>query len=135
MNKPSSGTYGEGAELDRLKQSLPAGAVGQPPAPAPAAPTPLSPEPLRRADPAAEGRPKTAAAAPPGVPSVLLEPTTRPEVPVTTPLQPMGSPSPSTASSAQQRLAVLDMLSSSPNVSAATREWAANFRDALLGVE
>lgn len=129
VNQPSSGTYGEKADINRLKASLPAGAVGQP-APAPA-PPPVSPEPI--APPTIQrGRPDTGAAAPPGVPSVLLGPTQQPNVPASTPLA-TGPATPGAVAPDQQRLAVLDALAHSPDVSATTREWAKLVIDRLLG--
>lgn len=125
VGKPASGTYGEGKALDDLKQALPVGAVGNP-APQPAPPPPLNADPVR-VIPQREGRPPTAAALPPGVPSVLLGPAELP------PMAGPGMAAPGAATPDQSRLALLDQLSSSPDVSAATREWAAHVMDLLLG--
>lgn len=110
VNKPASGTYGEGVALERLKQQLPVpDAVPAMPAGPSAMPSPPVSSP---------GSPP-----PPGLPPVLLAPTARPDVPMASPLAgvPMAQ-QPMTA--AQRRLAVLDALVNSPDVSQETREWA-----------
>ena len=124
INQPSSGTYGERANLDRLKSSLPEmkpaapAAGGQPsPGPAPAGP-PINPVPTT-------GQPT--ATPPPGVPSVLMAPTDRPDVPVSSPLAAGAAPIAPGApqiDGTQRRLQILDMLAYSPQVSPETREWA-----------
>lgn len=123
VNKPTSGSYGEGAELDRLKQSLPASQpVAQPPVAATGA-GPLTPMP----------GPSTPAPPAGGLPEVLMAPTTQPDTPVGTPLS--GPPSPvqgAAVNAAQQRLAVLDTLATSDQVSEETREWASTVRDYLI---
>lgn len=129
VNKPASGTYGEKADLSRLQKSLPQTSAG--PQPAGAQPMPaINPQPISP-QPAAQGRPTTGAAPPLGVPSVLLSPTTQPDRPVNTPLS---SPSPTAVvNPMQSRLAMLDALANSPDVSPTTREWAQNLIDLLLG--
>lgn len=133
VNKPDSGTYGEGAALQNLKQSLP---TPGPTAPGgPQAPPPISPNPAQVAPPNPGGRPPTGAAAPPGIPSAVLGPTQQPNVPVSTPL---GTPQPNPVQSAvnaqQQRLALLDQLASNPQVSDDTRQWAQQVIKLLTGV-
>jgi hypothetical protein len=123
VNKPDSGTYGEGAALQRLKDSLP-----PPPTTAPGqpmAPPPVSPQPARATPQNLGGRPVTGAAAPPGIPSALLAPTQQPGTPVATPLSsPVPNPVLNAVNAQQQRLALLDQLASNPQVSDDTREWA-----------
>ncbi|RMF62345.1 MAG: hypothetical protein D6746_04175, partial [Bacteroidetes bacterium] len=59
----------------------------------------------------------------PGIPApVLLQPSDRPDVPVSAPLVSGAVSAPLTG--AQKRLAILDVLANSPDVSDATREWA-----------
>lgn len=131
---PPSGTYGEGADLQRLRQSLPKGAVGNPAPPAAAGPPPggMATKPAM-ISPLPPGRPNTGGAPPPGaVPAVLMGPTAHPNVPVGTPLaapgqqQQQGTP-------AQSRLQLLYALSSSPDVDPVTREWAQVVIEHLLG--
>lgn len=136
VNRPDSGVYGEGAALESLKKSLPT--TGATPAAAPAG----APVPSVGTEPVApvvrnEGRPRTGAAVPPGIPSVLLAPTQQPQIPVGTPLASAAPAAPGNGAStpSQSRLAMLDMLANSPDVSPTTREWAQNLMDALLGVE
>jgi hypothetical protein len=123
VNKPDSGTYGEGAALQRLKDSLP-----PPPATAPGqpmAPPPVSPNPARQGPQNLGGRPQTGAAAPPGIPSAVLGPTQQPGIPVATPLSaPTPNPVQNAVNAQQQRLALLDQLANNPRVSDDTREWA-----------
>jgi hypothetical protein len=133
VNQPASGTYGEQTELDKLKQSLPPGSVGQPPPAQPAAPPlpPMSPEPSVPT-PQQTGRPPTGGPVPPGVPAAILGPTARPDVPVSTPLQPgPADPMAGVQTAQQARLSLLYMLSSSPDVSPTTRQWAQHVIDAL----
>lgn len=129
VNEPESGTYGEKADLARLRQSLPpmgppgtegTGASAPAPTPGPAGPG------LNRPT----GRPKNA---PEGVPAPLLAPTQRPDVPLSQPLAPGPAPMPPKAAAAdQQRLSVLDALANHPEVSEETREWAALVLDILI---
>lgn len=131
VSAPASGSYGEKAALVALKQALPTGAVGTP-APTPTTP-PVSQEPI--APPTvSRGRPNTGAAAPPGVPSVLLSPTQQPNVPANTPLAPQTPPPPTAAVQPdQQRLQLLDQLANGANVSETTRAWAQRVIALLLG--
>lgn len=119
VNSPASGTYGEGAALERLKQSLPAM-----PGPGPSPDQPQSPMPT----PGTGGvsTPPTGA-----LPSALLAPTTRPDVPVATPLD-MGMQAPVSLTSRQRRMQILDMLASSPDVTDDTREWASLMIEKLV---
>lgn len=131
LNRPSSGDYGEGVALDRLKGSLPQGN----PAPQSGAPglPPISAQPVGAQPTDRGGRPKTAAALPPGIPSVLASPTARPGVPVNTPLAaPPVNPVASAATEAQGRLALLDAIANSPQASPEMREWAGHVIRALL---
>lgn len=104
VNKPASGTYGEGAALDRLKSQLPGEAADQVsqvvPPPAPTGPAPLT-------------------APTPGLPRALLAPSRG--VPATTPLtvqaEPQVGPSAELVRVAQ---ALLRRKESSPTA----REWA-----------
>lgn len=131
VGKPASGTYGEAADRDRLKKSLPqsqGAPAGAPPAPQ------LSPQPI---SPTQEfgGRP-VGPTPPPGVPPAIMHPTTRPDVPVSTPLA--GDPLnpqvlPPNDANFEHRLRVLDLLANSPKVSPATREWASITRAILTG--
>lgn len=134
VNKPASGTYGEGVALDNLKKSLPQGAIGNP---APPGGAPLPPvQPAVMPTKSIEGRPSTGAALPPGVPSPLLAPTQYPNVPVTTPLtSPWNNQiaSPQVQTPQQGRLLILDQLANSPDVSAETREWAQHVLEILMG--
>lgn len=127
VGKPASGSYGEGADLQRLKQQLPQGAIGNPP-PAPAA-TPLPPvsakpmvKPTRPV-----GRPPTGAAAPPGIPSAILHPGDI-AAPAAAPPAPGSQVSPD-----QARLFLLQNLAQSPQVSSTTRAWAQEVLQILQG--
>lgn len=69
----------------------------------------------------------------PGVPGALLAPTARPDVPITTPLaQAPVNPIQLAETERQRNLARLDALTSNPNVSQETKEWARVFRDNLI---
>lgn len=116
VNRPDSGTYGEKADLNRLRQQLPSSG-----APAPGQPGPPSmPSPGRGTVPQPVGRPPQG---PAGVPSVLMSPGTAGR-PVGTPLDRGGPGGVVTSqSTVQTRLAILQELSTSPDVSQATREW------------
>lgn len=120
VNKPASGTYGEKAELDRLKQALP---TGQTAPGGPGGPTPLQgpqPGPM----PQDNGRPPNSTM-PPGVPGALGHPTDRPNVPQSQRLQGPGvNPVTQAESARDARVATLMALTQSPSVSDATREWA-----------
>ena len=76
------------------------------------------------------GRPQNA---PPGVPQALLGPTQRPNVPLGSPLGQQAPATPPRAQAAdQQRLMILDSLTTHPDVSSETKEWATLVRDALI---
>jgi len=127
VNEPEGGTYGEKAELDRLKSSLPpmggpAAQGGGRTAPSLGGPTSAGGAPM--------GRPQNA---PPGVPQALLGPTQRPNVPLGSPLGQQAPATPPRAQAAdQQRLMILDSLTTHPDVSSETKEWATLVRDALI---
>ena len=122
LNKPEGGTYGEKAEVERLKKELPSTQPGQA--------QQAAPPPRARA-----GRPTPASVTPPepsgpsGVPDVLMHPGTRPMVTGQPGDQPIG---PSVANISQARIALLDALQSSQEVSPETREWAGIVLEMLL---
>ena len=119
VNSPESGTYGEKADLNRLRQALPP--MGPPGSEGTGAAAP-APTPGRRPGPSS-----------PGIPDALLAPTDRPDVPLGQPLAPGGVQMPPRAQAAdQQRLAILDALTTHPDVSEETREWAKLVRDSLI---
>jgi hypothetical protein len=129
INQPASGTYGEKSALQNLKTSFPiAQSSGPGGGAAPAQPEPLSTAPVAPVE-QPMGRPKTGAAAPPGIPSAVLAPTDLPQVPVNTPLQsaPQGPLQPSTPE--QGRLSMLYALANNQQVSEATRRWAQGLLD------
>jgi hypothetical protein len=120
LNKPTSGTYGERAELDNLKASLPPMApAAAPGAGGGAAPMP---DPDFRPPGMEPGRPGRA---PAGVPPVLLEGDgpAAPAAPVDAP----GAVNPQ-----QDRIALLDYLATAPDVSEQTREWAKTVLEMLI---
>lgn len=111
--KPTSGTYGDVANLERLKGDLELpGTDGPSPSQRPAPPAPGAP-----------GGAPVPPATPGTVPSVLMAPTTQPDVPASTPLGGV-APTPVSMTGAQARLARLDMLSRDPSVSEETQQWA-----------
>lgn len=113
VNAPSSGTYGQGAALERLKQSLP---KAQTPGPGAETGAPVSP--LPRTSPADPSGPA-------GVPPAIMAPTSRPDVPAMTPLAlPAANPMSDASSWRQRNLAMLDALANDPTRSPTTREWA-----------
>jgi len=114
VGQPASGTYGEKKSLSNLQADLPTRPVQ--PAPPDQTPPPVSPKPVT---PVRSSRDSQV----PGVPAPILDPTGRPGVPVNTPLLNQPEPSPQQTGS-QQRLAVLDMLANSTEVTDTTREWA-----------
>ena len=126
VNKPESGTYGEKADLTNLKSALPP--MDNPAAaPGPAPMAPGSP-PSERSGPM--GRPK---GGPRLVPGPVLNPTNRPDVPLDQPRVSPAPPIPQKQGAAdQQRLAILDALSTHPEVSEETREWAQLVLEALI---
>ena len=128
VNEPEGGTYGEQAELDRLKSSLPP--MGGPGGQAGGRTAPSLGGGLASAGGAPIGRPQNA---PPGVPQALLGPTQRPNQPLGAPLGQQAPAMPPRAQAAdQQRLMILDSLTTHPDVSAETKEWATLVRDALI---
>mgnify|MGYP003315848688 CR=1 FL=1 len=127
VNKPESGTYGEKADVAALKASLPpmappgAQGVGQGPGPG-ALPT--------RGVPQKEGRPKNG---PSMIPQGIMAGTQRPDVPISQPMAPGAQPMPPKQQAAdQQRLAILDALTTHPEVSEETREWAQLVMESLI---
>lgn len=125
VNTPTSGTYGEKAALDSLKQALPPmqeKAPATPPAGGAPSGPPITPTP-------APGQ--QAPQAPTGVPDVLLAPTGRPMEPVSGPIaEPQQFPG-SQQTAAQERLEMLINLANSPRVSDETREWAQLYVESL----
>lgn len=121
VNQPESGTYGEGADLARLKQELPPlDRVGMGAATG-------GPAPMPQPDMALPGRPGGRPLnAPQGVPDVLLQPG---EVPGGQ----MPGPTGPTVSPEAARISLLQQLAESPQVSEATREWARLVLEAILG--
>lgn len=123
VSRPSSGSYGEKAEVDRLKKSLPSS--GAPPAGGQPLP-PMHDAPVRPQPNISPGAP---ANVPPGVPGILAAPTGRPYEPVDTmPTSPVAG---AVVNDAQSRLRILDQLANSPKVSAETREWAERYLRSL----
>lgn len=111
--KPTSGSYGDVVETERLKQSLDLPGAG--PGGAAVRPTP----------PPAPGQPQGAQVAPPtgGVPDVLMRPTSMPDVPPSTPLRPADQSA--RASQVQaNHVSVLQALVASPTASDTTKRWA-----------
>ncbi len=116
-NKPESGTYGEKAEVERLRKELPsAGGPG-------AGPVQEAPPQRSQATPnkPVAGMPVQEPAGPAGLPDVLTHPSRTPGQ--VTPRSSMVQP-PQPESLSQARLALLDSLATSQEVSAETREWA-----------
>lgn len=123
-NQPTSGTYGEGAANDRLKQALPPTPTPQgPQAPAVTMP-PVGQPPV--GGPAPMGRPP-GGQTPPGIPNAILE-----GGPPQAQAGP-GLPTPAVATPAQGRLLVLQQLASSGDVSDETRQWAQMVLKVLIG--
>lgn len=119
QNRPASGTYGEQADLDRLRQSLPS-PQGQPPAGPQGPPgTPLNPP--------------VQAGPPPGVPAPIMAPSDRPQVPLGTPLVNTGQPVLVPESPSQARMAFLHALVQSPETSEVTKRWAEAVLEAYGG--
>jgi len=120
VNKPASGTYGEGAANQRLQQAIPPlrqGAPGQPQGPGQPGQMPGRTASM----PGQAGRPVNG---PPGVPNAVLSPTSRPNVPLNTPLVSTASPVATASDATAARIAVLRQLANSDQVSAVTRRWA-----------
>lgn len=121
VSKPASGTYGERADLARLKAQLPQGQT--PGGAAPGGPTPMG-APAVGGLPNPAGRPANAQV-PPGVPAALGHPTDRPNVPLANPLVgPTENPVRQAESARDARIALLMALVQDPSVSDTTREWA-----------
>lgn len=118
MNKPESGTYGEQTELAALQQALPA--------------QPASPQPQMQPVPSTTGG--GVSAPPSGLPRGLTAPTTRPDVPASTPLGPPQPTDPyaGAVDARQRRLRLLDILSQSPDSSEEIREWASILKQKLI---
>jgi hypothetical protein len=133
VNSPASGTYGEKADLNRLKQSLP------PMGPGPGPQGPQGPEPLKPGSaPTVPGRMGRPTQAPAGVPGAIMHPTDRPDVPVGNPLSAPpqeASPYANDRSQREARITLLLQMAESPQVSAATREWAKIVIEQLTSAE
>lgn len=133
VNKPASGTYGEKASLQRLRQELPMGAGGAPGGPG--GPAPIGAAPIGGIPDTGGGRP-TGSQMPPGVPGVLGHPSDRPDVPVyqqRVPSPGAGSPIRQDSSARDAQVALLMALKDDPRVSDATREWAATVLQMING--
>lgn len=123
VNEPESGTYGEKAELNELKQSLPpmGGQQGQ----QPQGPAPM-PERGGITPPKPTGRPVKG---PSSLPNSIMRPTGgNPNKPLSADVE---MPQKQAAAD-QQRLAILDALTTHPDVSQETREWAEQVKDYLI---
>ena len=122
QNQPSSGTYGVKAANDELKSTLTQAGAGQSSAPPSSQPRPMSPNPAAQ-QPSNPG----------ALPSALMNPTQRPNVPVSAPLQgPPGNPVAGSPTGTQARIALLQQLQTSPTVSDETREYASTILKLLL---
>lgn len=126
VNKPSSGTYGEKADISRLKAALPesGGPSGAPPG---------EMSPVRQSTSLPGGPPGRPSAAPAGVPTAVMHPSQRPGVPLNQPLAQPAPPLGGAQSAQQARIALLDALASDPTVSEETREWASTVLEMLVG--
>ncbi len=118
VNQPESGTFGEKADEQRLRDSLPpmapgggAPGLGPDPMPAPSPGVPAQPG----------GRPPNA---PAGVPSALFG---------EEPLAPAEQPNAPSANPQAARISLLEQLVSSEEVSDTTREWARIVLEGLRG--
>lgn len=122
MNKPESGTYGERVEVERLKKELPSsrGPGAPQPAEGPQRATPTKNKPAVMAAPPPAG--------PPGLPDVLMHPGAGGGQP----RQQQVQQRPGAVNVSQARIALLDALSSSREVSDETREWASLVLEMLL---
>ncbi len=118
VNEPDSGTFGEKAEEQRLKDSLPPMGPGQ-------ATPGLEPSPM---PPPTGGMPGQSGGRPPGapdgVPSVLLE--GEPPLESEQPNAPRANPQ-------AARISLLEQLISNEEVSETTREWARIVLESLRG--
>lgn len=122
-SQPASGTYGEKAADARLASALPKapqspiqtppGSIGQPIPPAPPGQSPVLP-----------GAGSSGPGAGP-LPAGLFAPTGQPGTPVSTPLAgPPPNPAAMAQNGQQQRMAQLQALAASPDVSQDTKDWA-----------
>lgn len=121
VNKPASGTYGDGQRLADLKKQMPSSGTANTPGGNVSAP-PMSTDPpmVSPTPPPGNNSPQQPATVPP----VLFGPTGRPNEPVGTlpadsafaPEQPFTGP--------QARMEMLIRLANSPDVSEQTKEWA-----------
>jgi len=123
QNQPSSGTYGVKAANDELQSTLTQAGAGQSSGPPPGPqPRPMSPNPVGQ-QPSNPG----------ALPSALMNPTQRPNVPVSAPLQgPPGNRVAGSPTGTQARIALLQQLQTSPTVSDETREYASTILKLLL---
>ncbi len=114
VNKPASGSYGDGVELSRLQSALPGAQPSQPSATAPAPPpmTPRTPPPV-----------------PAGLPAALFGPTTQPDIPVSTP---PSMPTPVAGTAPEQRIQLLDAYANNSAFSEESRAYFRQYRDRLL---
>lgn len=113
--KPKSGTYGDVADTERLKQQL-----SMPGQPGPGGP------PQQNTPQQAPGLPSgrsVPSSAPGTVPDLLMRPTQNPDTPASTPLERPAQPAQSPAGRQATRQA-LEALANNPDVSEASREWA-----------
>jgi hypothetical protein len=121
VNEPASGTYGAGADLERIQQRLPGMSGGG------EAPTPAPLPPVGSPSGSPMGPP------PPYLAPGLLRPSSRPGVPVGTPLEgPPLNPVAAAGTGMQQRLALAQSLAEDPNVSESTRELAQRIVQLLI---
>lgn len=125
LNRPTSGTYGEKADLNRLKGALPPMEQRQTPSQQPSSMPPASGQVPQRS----MGRPTNA---PSKAPAGLSAPSGKPSVPLDTPLRQQPSMPPRNSAADKQRLAILDALSTHPDVSEETREWASIVKEYLV---
>ena len=119
VNRPESGTFGEKADTQALKDSLPAMGPGQ--ATPGLEPSPM-PSPSGGMPAQAGGRPPNA---PAGVPSVLMG-EQAPPIPSEQANAPAANPQ-------AARISLLEQLVSSEEVSETTREWAKIVLEGLRG--
>jgi len=123
VNKPASGTYGEGAALDRLKRALP-GVNAQPGQTPPQGPDPGRVAALPPAGKGPNGAPGGGAAGSPipGIPAPIIRPSDRPNVPVSAQAPEVAGEAIPTMVQAEGRLRVIAALQQSDDPD--TREWA-----------
>jgi hypothetical protein len=123
VQQPESGTYGAKATVEKLKQELgSAQQTGAPRAPEPSVSS-MPPRP-----PAQPGT------GPAGIPAAVIGPTQRPNVATQTPLMSAPvNPVAGAADARQARLAFWDFVSTNPEVSDETREFAKVVVQRLIG--